>query len=126
MDTGKMNNYKYYTGYDYEPEVILESDNPQMEILHIWDGFFTFIFGDAESDGNGWNGFTKDYNQCEGAFGDDEEDVITDLQEYIDDMKQYETKQFKFKETKEVYNLLCSWLKEANEKGCKSITVKIN
>ena len=59
MDTGKMNNYKYYTGYDYEPEVILESDNPQMEILHIWDGFFTFIFGDAESDGNGWNGFTS-------------------------------------------------------------------
>lgn len=125
MDTGKMNNYKFFDGYDYGTEVILESGSQKLQILHIWDGFFWDIFGSPTYDKD-WKGLTRDFNQFEGAFGDDETDVITDLQEYIDDIKQYATKQFKFKETKEVYNLLCSWLKEANEKGCKSIIVKIN
>ena len=120
-----MNNYKYYAGYDYEPEVILESDNPHMEILHIWDGFFDDIFGGVDSGGKGWNGFTRDYNQFEGAFGDDEEGIITDIQEYIEDLEQYKTKQFDLIKTKDVYQLLCSWLEEALKRGCKSITVKV-
>ena len=36
-------------------------------------------------DGKGWHGFTRDYNQCEGAFDDNGEAEITNLQEYIDD-----------------------------------------
>ena len=125
MDTGKINNYKFFNGYDYGTEVILESDSQNLQVLHIWDGFFWDIFG-SPTYAEGWNGFTREFNQFEGAFGDDEEGVITDLQEYAEDLQNYRTKEFKFKETGEVLELLCSWFDEAIKRGCKSITVKIN
>ena len=90
MGIGKIDNYKFYEGYEDEPEVELSTNKETMETLHIWDGFFMDIFGEPSLDGKGWHGFTRDYNQCEGAFDDDGEAVISNLQEYIDDLKIYE------------------------------------
>ena len=125
MGIGKIDNYKFYDGYGYEPEVELTTNIETMETLHIWDGFFMDIFGEPSLDGKGWLGFTRDYNQCEGAFDDDGEAIITDLQEYIDDLKIYENRKFRFEETKEVYDLICSWLTEAQKNNCKEITVRV-
>lgn len=125
MGIGKIDNYKFYEGYGFEPEVELSTNIETMETLHIWDGFFMDIFGEPSLDGKGWHGFTRDYNQCEGAFDDDGEAIITDLQEYIDDLKIYENRMFDYKETKEVYELICSWLIEAQKNNCGEITVRV-
>ena len=123
MGTGKTDNYKFYEGYEDEPEVELSADN--METLHIWDGFFDDILREPTLDGKGWHGFTRDYHQCEGAFDIHGEAVITNLQEYIDDLKIYKDRQFRFKETKEVYDLICSWFDKAQKNNCKEIKVTV-
>ena len=124
MDIGKTDNYTFYEGYDDEPEIELSSNNQDMETLHIWDGFFWDLFGDPSLDGKGWNGFTRDYNQFEGAFGDDSEAVISDIDEYINDLKIYENREFKFSNTRDVYNLLLSWLNKAKATG-STVTVTL-
>lgn len=124
MDIGKIHNYKFYEGYGFEPEVELSTNVETMETLHIWDGFFMDIFGEPSLDGKGWHGFTRDYHQCEGAFDDAGEAVITDLQEYIDDLKIYENRKFDYEETKEVYDLICNWLNEAMKNNC-SVMVRV-
>ena len=124
MDIGKTDNYTFYEGYDDEPEIELSSNNQDMETLHIWDGFFWDLFGEPSLDGKGWNGFTRDYNQFEGAFGDDSEAVISDIDEYINDLKIYENREFKFSNTRDVYNLLLSWLNKAKATG-STVTVTV-
>ena len=124
MDIGKTDNYTFYEGFEGETEIELSSNNQNMETLHIWDGFFWDLFGDPSLDGKGWNGFTRDYNQCEGAFGDDSEAVISDIDEYIDDLKIYENRKFDYKETRDVYNLLLSWLNRAKATG-STVTVTL-
>ena len=124
MDIGKTDNYTFFEGYEDEPEIELSSNNQDMETLHIWDGFFWDLFGDPSLDGKGWNGFTRDYNQFEGAFGDDSEAVISDIDEYIDDLKIYENRKFDYKETRDVHNLLLSWLNRAKATG-STVTVTL-
>ena len=124
MDIGKTDNYTFFEGYEDEPEIELSSNNQDMETLHIWDGFFWDLFGDPSLDGKGWNGFTRDYNQFEGAFGDDSEAVISDIDEYINDLKIYENREFKFSNTRDVYNLLLSWLNKAKATG-STVTVTL-
>lgn len=126
MDIGNpKNNYTYYEGYEGEPEIVIESENDDMQILHIWDGYLDDLLREPKIDGNGWLGFTRDYQQCEGAFGDASEAAITDIPEYLNDLKLYEGRQFDYDETRDVYNLLCSWLEYAIKNGCKKITIKV-
>ena len=125
MGIGKIDNYKFYEGFEGEEEVEFSANDENMETLHIWEGYFSDIFCEPSLDGKGWLGFTRDYNQCEGAFDDDGEAIITDLQEYIDDLKIYENRMFDYKETKEVYELICTWLTEAQKNNCKEITVRV-
>ena len=124
MDIGKTDNYTFYEGFEGETEIELSSNNQNMETLHIWDGFFWDLFGEPSLDGKGWNGFTRDYNQFEGAFGDDSEAVISDIDEYINDLKIYENREFKFSNTRDVYNLLLSWLNKAKATG-STVTVTV-
>ncbi|MCC8014546.1 MAG: hypothetical protein LIO87_05070 [Eubacterium sp.] len=118
MDTGKFkNNIKFYNGYEDEPEITLEIiENPQYNI-HIWDGNFTFIFGNPNLDGNGWKGFTRDYNQMENVFGGDDEYLLNDIKEYLDDLLAYSNKTFENRETKECYKLICDFLEFALKNG---------
>ena len=125
MGIGKIDNEKFYEGFEGEEEVEFSVADENMETLHIWEGYFSDIFCEPSLDGKGWHGFTRDYNQCEGAFDDCGEAVITDLQEYIDVLKIYKNRKFRFEETKEVYELICSWLTEAMKKDCKEIMVRV-
>ena len=124
MDIGKTDNYTFYEGFEDEPEIEFSSSNAAMETLHIWDGFLDDIFRRPSLDGKGWHGFTRDYHQCEGAFGDDCEAVISDIDEYIDDLKIYENRKFDYEKTRDVYNLLLSWLNKAKATG-STVTVTL-
>ena len=126
MDTGKIiDNYKFFEGFEGEPEIVIEAENTNMPILHIWDGYLDDILREPSLEGEGWHGFTRDYHQCEGVFGDDSETIITDISEYLDDLKMYKKRHFDYDETREVFDLLCSWLENALENGHNRILVKV-
>ena len=126
MDIGKIkDNYKFFENFDDEPEIIFESDREDMEILHVWEGYLDDISRDPDLEGAGWLGFTRDYHQCKGAFGDESIEVITNISEYLDDLKSYATRKFDYEDTKDVYDMLFSWLEEAINKKCKKIIVKV-
>ncbi|MCM1577483.1 MAG: hypothetical protein NC078_01625 [Ruminococcus sp.] len=114
-------NDKFYNGFEDEPEITLSVlENPEYNI-HIWDGYFTFIFGKPVSDGKGWNGFTRDYNQTERVFGDDDY-VIKDVKEYLDDMQIYRDKDFGDEEAGKCFRLLEDFLKFALENNYRILT----
>lgn len=127
MDTGKIiDNYDFYVGFEDEPEIIFKSDDPNIPILHIWDGYLDDILREPSLDGKGWTRFTRDYHQCEGAFDDNSnETAITNILEYLSDLELYENRHFDYEETKSVYDLICSWLKTVIEKKCEKITLKV-
>ena len=126
MDTGKtIDNYKYYEGFEGELEIIIGAPNTNMQVLHIWDGYLDDMLREPNLDGSGWYGFTRDYHQCEGAFGNDSEAIITDISEYLDDLKVYQKHNFNYDETKEVHELLCSWLEEVINIGCERISIRV-
>ena len=128
MDNGHwkiIDNYKYYEGFDGEPEIVIEAENTNMQVLHIWDGYLDDILREPILDGKGWHGFTRDYHQFEGTFSDDCEAIITDVSVYLDDLKLYEKRHFDYEETRAVYDLLCSWLEHALKNGCNNILVKV-
>ena len=126
MDTGKIrDNYKFFEAFDGAPEIVIEAENTDMQILHIWDGYLDDILREPNLDGNGWLGFTRDYHQCEGAFGDESKGSITNLIEYLDDLKLYADREFDYDDTRDVYNLLYSWLEEAINNRCEKKTIKV-
>lgn len=103
-------NYTFYEGYEEEPEIILSLEGTS---FHIWDGYFEDIYDTPPLDGNGWRGFTKDYNQMEGIFSDDDTVVEIDPKEYLADLMLYKNKAFDFKETLRVFDLLVSLFEKA-------------
>ena len=121
----KIDDYTYYEGYEGEPEIVLDALCAGMKVLHIWDGYLDDILRHPSLDGKGWDGFTRDYHQCEGAFGECDEGIITDVPEYLDDLRRYAARQFDYNETRDVYRLLCSWLETAIANHCDRILVRV-
>ncbi len=126
MDTGKIiDNYEFYNGFDDEPEIVLEAENSNLQILHIWNGYLDDILREPNLNGKGWCGFTRDYHQCEGAFGEKSEVVITNITEYLADLKSYKNRHFDYDDTGDVYDLLCSWLENAIKNRCEKIFIRV-
>ena len=118
MDTGNANhNYEYYNGYEDETEICLSVQEEQATTLHIWEGYFDDIFDSTPLGGKGWSGFTRDIQQFERTFFEDGQSVLINTQEYLDDLKQYTGKLFRYEETAKVFDLVVSWLEEAISKG---------
>ena len=109
--TSQSNDYTYYDGYEGEPEIIIRFDG--IKALHLWDGYFDDIYCTPPLDGKGWKGFTRDYHQQEGIFASGAGVLMIDPTVYLEDLLQYRDKQFRFEETKAVFNLLVSLFKEA-------------
>ena len=57
--------------------------------MEIWEGYFTDFLEDPDLSGDGWIGFTKDYQQCEGVWNEEMESYALDLDEYLLDLGQY-------------------------------------
>ena len=112
MDIGKLkNNTVFYEGFEDEPEIELYlSESPDFNI-HIQDGYFLDIFGSPAMDRNGWNGFTRDYNQMKRTY--EKQGVKVDIEEYLNDLCIYQNKAFEYDETVECYNLLYAFLEYA-------------
>ncbi len=89
MDIGNLkNNYTFYEGFEGETEIILSILDHKEYNIHIWDGYIDEIFSNAPLNQKEWSGFTKDYQEDIGAFGDMEEHII-DTKEYLEDIKSY-------------------------------------
>lgn len=66
--------------------------------------------------------FTRDYNQQEGAFLYQNNFSTVILHEYIEDLKTYLNKKFKYEETDELLHLMINFLQKA-EKENKNVIV---
>lgn len=123
MDIGKMiDNYTFYNGYEDEPEIILSIKNS--DTIHIWEGYFEDIYGEPSLDGNGWTGFTRDYNQMEGIFANNEPVIEINPLEYLQDLMIYKNKTFDYDETVQVFHLISSLFEKAIKNGVTIIAKK--
>ena len=120
---GKIkDNYTFYEGYDGEPQITITVKGDEDARIHLWDGYFEDIFGNPPLSENGWSGFTKDYNQLEGALAAGAGSVEISPVEYLNDISSYKGKTFTYKETSDVVDLICELLRYAIDNG-KSVTV---
>jgi len=127
MDTGQiLHNTKYYDGFEGEDRIKLTAIGTTLPILHIWEGYFEFIFGKPTFYEVPWHGFTRDYCEFKGVFEDGEDQTIADLSEYIDDLLYYKDKEFGDEETRGAYELLLEWFITAKEQGCKEVLVRLD
>lgn len=115
MVTGKNNN-KYYEGYDGSTKVVFSYSNKK-NVMEIWEGYFTDFLEDPDLSGDGWIGFTKDYQQCEGVWNEEMESFALDLDEYLLDLGQYKDGEYDYQETAGMIKDLISYLTEAKNIG---------
>ncbi|MBR5479743.1 MAG: hypothetical protein IKU84_06155 [Clostridia bacterium] len=127
MNIGQtLHHTKYYDGYEGCGEIELTARGTSLPVLHIWEGYFSEIFDNPPLDGQGWCGFTRDYNQCEGTFNNHEPQRISNLQEYIDDMSRRKEDCWELSETEAVYNLILKWLISAKKSGSEEVLIKLD
>ena len=116
MDIGKLkNNYTFYKQYEGEGEISFEIESNPAFNIHIWEGLFDDIFDKPIMSDDGWKGFTRDYQEEKGAF--DLGECIINLEEYIEDFKQYKDFEGDFEESKQAYDLILSFLEYAKDNG---------
>lgn len=116
IDIGMFkNNYDFYNGYEGECEVVLSIKSNQKLMLHIWEGYFEDIFGKPVFNENGWNGFTRDYQEGMGVFSEDGKNIIVNIKEYLADLKHYEDEFFPYEATRACLNLLIVFFEYAQE-----------
>lgn len=126
MDTGRLkNNNSFYAGYEDEGEVTLSLKDLPEYCIHIWEGYFEDIFGKPLPYNGGWSGFTRDYQECKGAFGSEAFEYIQNISEYLSDLGQYEGRSFQYEETGDCHRLLIAFLRLAKEKK-SSIVVTLS
>lgn len=114
MDIGNLkNNYTFYEGYEGEPEIVLTLVEATEYNIHLWEGYFDDIFGEPILDGNGWKGFTRDMHQMEGVFGDDEIAEAIDASEYLEDIRSYRNRSFRYAESAMALTLIADFLQYA-------------
>ena len=123
MDIGKLKVDKtFYEGYEDEMDIIITLPT---EEYHFWDGYFEDIFGNPIQTDGGWQGFTRDYNECVNMFSDVViESAVLPL-EYLKDLKLYLTHQFEYEETRDVLAKLIS-IFEIAEKENECVLVRVN
>lgn len=110
-----VENCTFHKGYEGEPEIILTL--PNSEPIHIWEGYFDDIYDTPSLDGNGWNGFTRDYHQMEGIFADNGTAAEVEPKEYLEVLMLYKNKTFDYEETAQVFDLIVALFEKAIEKG---------
>lgn len=100
------NNHDLYNGYEGERVIIITLQSNEEYVLHIWNGYFEDIFGNPIFNQSGFKGFSRDYQECLGAFAYGEKYTITNIQEYLTDLEQYREKQFLYDGTKACLQIL--------------------
>ena len=115
MDIGKLRkNNSFYVGYEDEPGIALSLvDLPEMQV-QLWEGYLEDILETADISEEELLGFTKEYQECAGIFGEEESELI-DADTYLKDLMKYDGNGFQYEETSECLNLLEEFLAYARE-----------
>lgn len=83
-----LNNTEFLDGCEDEGEIALTlADAPEYSI-HLRDGYFEQIFGDADPDDKSLRGFSRDFARLERSFSG-EDYVIKNAREYYEDALGY-------------------------------------
>ncbi len=99
-------NYKYYDGFEGEPEYTfcLYSDDCLIEKIHLWDGYFDDIFSTVEPTETGWTSIAEYYNLCFDLDNDNWK--VPDIPSALQQLKNIDTSKIEFPESHEVLQLL--------------------
>lgn len=110
-----LNNDKFYVGYEGEPEVVFQLVDDKNTSIHFWEGYIDDIMrNQPETEDDFRFGLSHDWNTLEGPYSDEGTNCI-DLDVYIKDLARFENVQFKYEETKEAYELIMYFLKNAKD-----------
>lgn len=112
-----INNDQFYLGFEGEEEVILGIKGAPEYGIHVWDGYFNDILGSPVFSPEGWTGFTRDYQEFIGAWGDSSYAEISNPSEYLEDLLRYRDRPHKFGESADVLELLIHFLEWAVSTG---------
>lgn len=95
-----------YGSFEGEPEIIFFRLDNQASI-HLWDGIIVDMMSFFNFEEFKWIGLTRDWQEDIHAFEKGEYNIpYDDLDEYIEDLLQYQNCKFKFKETPESYQTI--------------------
>lgn len=110
-----FNNNKFYEGYEGETEVIFQVLGDNNTSIHLWNGYIDDIMNHQPGTEDDFkNGLSRDWNTLEGPYSDENNNVI-DIDDYYNDLLRFAGVKFKYEETKEVYDLVMYFLKQAKE-----------
>ena len=113
------NNYMFYKGYEGEQEIIFQFVDDNNMSIHIWGGYIDDIMNNQPgTDDDYKKGLSYDWNTLEGPYSDNNKEIIN-IDDYYNDLLRLKDVQFKYEESKEVYNLLLLFLNKAMENNKK-------
>ncbi len=116
MDIGMLRkNDSFYTGYEDEPGIMLSLVDCPECCIRLWEGYLEDILETAVIPGQDISGFTREYQECTGVFGDEESEII-DAEVYLKDLMNYTGNDFQYEETTDCLQLLQEFLSCAVEK----------
>lgn len=99
-------NYKYYNGFESEPEYIfcLYENNHVTEKIHIWCGYFSDIILTIEPVEKGWTSLAEYYHMCIDFDNDNWE--IPDIHSALNQLQNIDASMIEFPVSHEVLKLL--------------------
>ena len=110
-----LNKDKFYAGYEGEPEVVFQLVDDKNISIHFWEGYINDIMNNQPGTEDDFRyGLSYDWNTVEGPYSDEGNNLI-DVDTYIKDIKKNKKVQFKYEETREAYELIMYFLKNAKE-----------
>lgn len=110
-----LNNNKFYEEYLGEPEVVFQLADDNNISIHFWEGYINDIMNNQPGTEDDFRyGLSYDWNTVEGPYSDEGKNLI-DVDTYIKDLARFEKVQFKYEETREAYELIMYFLKNAKE-----------
>ena len=108
-----LNNNKFYEDYEGEPEVVFQLVDDNNTSIHLWEGYVDDIMRHQPGTEDDYRyGLSHDWNTLEGPYSDKNNNII-DVDVYIEDLARFEKVQFEYEETKEAYELIMYFLKNA-------------
>ena len=114
------NNMKFYEGYEGETKIIFQFGGDNNKSIHLCEGYIDDIMNHQPgTDDDYKNGLSFDWNSLEGPYSSDRTDNYIDVDDYYNDLIRFKDVQFKYEETKEAYELLLSFLKQAKDNNEK-------
>ena len=110
-----IENYKYYNGFEGEPEYIfcLYDDYTLIEKVHLWDGYFSDIMNAVSPAESGWTGLAEYYNLC--IDWEQEKWRVPDNAKVLQQLSELDRNKIEFSESFKVLDILIEIFTKACE-----------